>query len=149
MVDELSRVPCFGEGVLPSTNPSWVQLRRYAIHGSTCHTHPEALVDHLYRPHCSSISHLKAICFNQPTIPLGYFTSLLLMNYRACRASGWVFFRRRTYPGFNSGATPSLAPLTTPTPKHSLIIYIALTAVASIIESNLLQPIHTSCQPHH
>ncbi len=41
-------MPYFGAGVNPSMNPSRVQLRRYAILGFAHHTHPEALVDHVY-----------------------------------------------------------------------------------------------------
>ncbi|QEY59345.1 hypothetical protein FXF61_09325 [Pseudomonas sp. C27(2019)] len=41
----LRGIAYFGAGVYPSMNPSWVQLRRCAIHGFACHTNPEALVD--------------------------------------------------------------------------------------------------------
>ena len=39
-------IPDFGAGVNPSTNPSRVQPRRYAIPGYAHHTYPEILIDH-------------------------------------------------------------------------------------------------------
>ena len=40
-------MPHFGAGVIPSMNPSRVQLRRCAIHGYAHHTYPEVLIEHL------------------------------------------------------------------------------------------------------
>ena len=58
-----NRVPCipyFEAGVLPSTNPSWVQLRRSAILGSARHTYLKVLVERLQ---CSRYCSVNYCCF--------------------------------------------------------------------------------------
>ena len=53
------------------------------------------------------------------------------------RAALLLFFRRRTHPGFNSGAAPSMATLATATAQYLLNIYSVSTIAADIIGQEL------------
>ena len=63
---------------------------------------------------------------------MGAVLFVVLKGLGACRAALLLFFRRRTHPGFNSGATPSMATLVTATAQHSLSIYnVCITAIST------------------
>ena len=76
---------------------------------------------------------------------MGAVLFVVLKGLGACRAALLLFFRRRTHPGFNSGATPSMATLVTATAQHSSSIYrVCMTAISKRKHFYLLSVITAS-----